>query len=95
MKKLVYLLIALVLVFALAGCDFQLGRENDGLCQPMTTCFRSANVDVEVAVPEHAVQVPLLYPYPTLQLVALPVVEEQALTPVVKQFVHVFAPALE
>lgn len=32
-------------LFAFAGCDFQLGREEDGLCQPMTTCFRIANVD--------------------------------------------------
>ena len=29
----------------LAGCDYQLGRETDGLCQPMTTCFRVAGVD--------------------------------------------------
>ncbi|MBQ9131955.1 MAG: FAD-dependent oxidoreductase [Clostridia bacterium] len=32
-------------LFALAGCDYQLGRESDGLCQPMTTCFRVTNVD--------------------------------------------------
>ncbi|MGI6172973.1 MAG: FAD-dependent oxidoreductase [Christensenellales bacterium] len=29
----------------LAGCPFRLGRE-DGLCQPMTLCFRIANVDL-------------------------------------------------
>ncbi|MBR6680226.1 MAG: FAD-dependent oxidoreductase [Clostridia bacterium] len=34
-------------LFAMAGCDFQLGRESDGYCQPMTTCFRVAGVDVE------------------------------------------------
>lgn len=34
-------------LFALAGCDFQLGRESDGLCQPMTTCFRMSGVDIE------------------------------------------------
>lgn len=34
-------------LMAFAGCDFQLGREADGLCQPMTTCFRMSNVDVE------------------------------------------------
>ena len=34
-------------LMAFAGCDFQLGREQDGLCQPMTTCFRMCNVDVE------------------------------------------------
>lgn len=28
-----------------AGCDYQLGRESDALCQPMTLCFRIANVD--------------------------------------------------
>lgn len=31
-------------LMAFAGCDFQLGRESDGLCQPMTTCFRMADV---------------------------------------------------
>lgn len=34
-------------LFALAGCDYQLGRESDGLCQPMTTCFRICGVDIE------------------------------------------------
>ena len=33
-------------LFALAGCDFTLGREEDGLCQPMTTCFRLSGVDI-------------------------------------------------
>ena len=33
-------------LLAFAGCDFQLGRETDGLSQPMTTCFRMANVDM-------------------------------------------------
>lgn len=33
-------------LFALAGCDYQLGRESDGLCQPMTTCFRISGVDM-------------------------------------------------
>lgn len=33
-------------LFALAGCDYQSGRERDGLCQPMTTCFRMSNVDL-------------------------------------------------
>lgn len=31
----------------LAGCDYQLGREEDGLCQPLTTCFRLGGVDNE------------------------------------------------
>ena len=35
-------------LFTLAGCDFRLGREGDGLCQPMTTCFRMSGVDVEL-----------------------------------------------
>ena len=30
----------------MSGCDYQLGRESDGLSQPMTTCFRLADVDV-------------------------------------------------
>lgn len=32
-------------LMAFAGCDMQLGREEDGLCQPMTTCFRVINVE--------------------------------------------------
>lgn len=35
-------------LFTMAGCDFQLGRESDGLCQPMTTCFRMCGVDVDL-----------------------------------------------
>lgn len=31
----------------MTGCEFQLGREEDGLCQPMTTCFRVCDIDVE------------------------------------------------
>lgn len=34
-------------LFYLSGCDYQLGRESDGLCQPMTTCFRMSGVDIE------------------------------------------------
>lgn len=34
---------------ALAGCPYRVGRETDGLCQPMTLCFRLANVDVDLA----------------------------------------------
>ncbi len=30
----------------MVGCDYQLGRETDGFCQPMTTCFRVSNVDL-------------------------------------------------
>ena len=33
-------------LMALAGCDYQLGRESDNLCQPMTTCFRVGGIDV-------------------------------------------------
>ena len=35
-------------LFYLAGCEYQLGRPEDGLCQPMTTCFRMGNVDMEL-----------------------------------------------
>lgn len=31
---------------ALAGFPYKVGRESDGLCQPMTLCFRVANVDL-------------------------------------------------
>ncbi|MBQ8164028.1 MAG: FAD-dependent oxidoreductase [Clostridia bacterium] len=30
-----------------SGCEFQLGREKDYLCQPMTTCFRLCNIDTK------------------------------------------------
>ena len=30
---------------ALAGCEIETGRSEDGLCQPMTLCFRMAGVD--------------------------------------------------
>lgn len=32
---------------ARAGCRFELGRPQDGRCQPMTTCFDLAGVDLE------------------------------------------------
>jgi glycine/D-amino acid oxidase-like deaminating enzyme len=32
----------------LAGCEHLLGREEDNLTQPMTTCFRVCNVDTEL-----------------------------------------------
>ena len=32
---------------ALCGVPFRVGRESDGLCQPMTLCFRLANVDMD------------------------------------------------
>lgn len=31
----------------LSGCPTRLGREADGLCQPMTLCFRVGNVDTD------------------------------------------------
>lgn len=39
-------------LFYLAGCDHQLGRESDGLCQPMTTCFRMSGVDLDLFTQE-------------------------------------------
>lgn len=39
-------------LFYLAGCEFQLGRESDGLCQPMTTCFRMSGVDLDLFTEE-------------------------------------------
>ncbi len=36
----------------LAGCPYHLGRESDNLCQPMTLCFRVANVDMEKFIEE-------------------------------------------
>lgn len=34
-------------LFALAGCPYRVGRTSDGLCQPMTLCFRAAGIDKE------------------------------------------------
>ncbi len=31
----------------LAGCECEIGREGDGLCQPMTLCFRVGGIDKE------------------------------------------------
>lgn len=35
------------LLAAMSGCNFRLGRPQDGLCQPMTLCFRLSNVDID------------------------------------------------
>lgn len=35
-------------LIAMSGCEYQLGRESDGFCQPMTTCFRVCGVDEQV-----------------------------------------------
>lgn len=35
-----------------SGCAYQLGRESDGLSQPMTTCFRLCDVDLELFAAE-------------------------------------------
>ena len=37
----------------LAGCPYRLGRVSDNLCQPMTLCFRVANVDIPKFREEH------------------------------------------
>ena len=42
-------------LIAMAGCDYQLGRESDGFCQPMTTCFRMSGVDVKKYLEEEPV----------------------------------------
>ncbi len=34
-------------LIAMTGCDYQLGRESDSYCQPMTTCFRLSGVDLD------------------------------------------------
>ncbi len=34
-------------LFYMAGCDYSLGRKEDSLCQPMTTCFRMSGVDIK------------------------------------------------
>ncbi len=38
----------------MCGCPYRLGRPEDGLCQPMTLCFRVANVDIEAYKRVHA-----------------------------------------
>ena len=47
-------------LFYLAGCDYQLGRESDSLCQPMTTCFRMSGVDLDLFTEERP-RLQLLY----------------------------------
>ena len=39
-------------LLAKAGCAYQLGRESDSLCQPMTTCFRMGGVDLDLFTKE-------------------------------------------
>ncbi len=34
-------------IAAISGCNVRIGREEDGLCQPMTLCFRVSDVDVK------------------------------------------------
>ena len=48
-------------LMAFAGCDFQLGREADGLCQPMTTCFRVAGVDNSLLDKDERVRIKEIY----------------------------------
>ncbi len=47
-------------LLAFSGCEFLLGRAADHLCQPMTTCFRVANVDDDLYDQEHK-EIQLLY----------------------------------
>ena len=42
-------------LIAMSGCDYQLGRESDGFCQPMTTCFRMSGVDVKKYLEEEPI----------------------------------------
>lgn len=35
-------------LIAMSGCEYQLGRESDSLCQPMTTCFRVSGIDSDL-----------------------------------------------
>lgn len=39
-------------LFFMTGCDYQLGRESDQYCQPMTTCFRICNADIALFLEE-------------------------------------------
>lgn len=43
----------------MSGCRFRLGREKDSLCQPMTLCFRLANVNTELYEKERPLINPL------------------------------------
>lgn len=40
-------------LFYMAGCDYELGRNRDNLCQPMTTCFRMSGVDIPLYYKEN------------------------------------------
>ncbi len=41
-------------LITMSGCEFQLGRESDELCQPMTTCFRMGGIDVKLFKEEYS-----------------------------------------
>ena len=49
------------ILFFLAGCDFAHGREGDGLCQPMTTCFRVGNINEAARTPAEKARLQALY----------------------------------
>ena len=44
----------------MAGASVRVGRPEDGLCQPMTTCFRIANIDIDT-FDQHRAEVQELY----------------------------------
>ena len=46
---------------AMSGIKYTLGRESDNLCQPMTLCFRLANVDTDKFYKEDKVNINPLY----------------------------------
>ena len=47
-------------LFALAGCRYHVGREGDGLCQPMTLCCRVKGVDMQTYL-QHKPEINPLY----------------------------------
>lgn len=38
---------------AMSGCEYKIGEEGTGVCQPMTLCFRLSNVDDDNYTPVH------------------------------------------
>ena len=48
-------------LMAFAGCEYQIGREKDGLCQPMTLCFRAVNADDKKFNEEYPEKIDTLY----------------------------------
>lgn len=56
----------------MAGCGYHVGREEDGLCQPMTLCFRMGGIDMELFHANRATINPLYHQFQQKGLIKNP-----------------------